>query len=298
MSLYVYMSEFFQNLQKCLEGKIEKVTDIVTNKKNDILTKIQDTAIFKNGFSVLFWLIKQNEHLKAKSKQIYNSNALVKKTVDVSIYAFYYVSACLCNNRIEPFKTNRISSSVLMKKNPTMFMGEEYFYTELYDFMKEPIIENCSTGFIDSCYTLNSMVSNTANIDEGMVTMKVGEQYINYIYPKKTDDNITLEFPLIPCSYNFLSIKYTHPTMDDDAIYIDLDKQYYYCKNEILSPLFIKRCLEHQASNYYFDMNYKLEIIDNNVETVILTSNQYILLEESKYTLMNILPLKNRGKRV
>jgi len=81
--------------------------------------------------------------------------------------------------------------------------------------------------------------------------------------------------------------------MEDDAIFIDLDKQYYYSKNEILSPLFIKRYLEHQSSNYYFDMNYKLEIIDNNVESVVLTSKQYILLEESKYSVVGIKPLKN-----
>jgi len=260
------------------------------NKKNDILNKIQETALFKHALNTLFWLIKQKEYLKVKSKQIYNSNMIIKKTVDVSVYSVYYIAALLLNQRIEPFTTNWICSSVLMKKNPAMFIGEEYFYTELYDFMKEPIDENCNTGFIDSCYTLNSMVSNTANIDEGMVTMKVGEQYINYIYPKSKDDNITLEFPLVPCSYNFLSIKYTHPTMDNESVYIDLDKQYYFSKNDILSPLFIKRYLEHQPSNYHFDMSYELEIIDNNVETVVLKSNQYILLEESKYTVMNIQP--------
>jgi len=84
-----------------------------------------------------------------------------------------------------------------------MFTGDEYYYSELYDFMKEPNNENCNAGFIESCYTLNSMVFNTANIDEGMVTMKVGEKYINYIYPKRKEDNITIDFPLVPCSFNF-----------------------------------------------------------------------------------------------
>lgn len=283
------MADFFKNLQENVETTISGVIDKVTIKKREIWSDIQKSTVFSYGVVVLFWLIKQIESVKSKSKQIYNSNSLIKSAVDVTIYSVRVSLAAMRNQRIEPFKTNWISTAVLMKKNPSMFTGEEYSYLDLYDFIKEPIDENLVIGFTDSCQTLNSMVSNTANMEEGMVTMKVGEQYVNYIYPKPKDSEKAIEIPLVPCKFSFLSIQYTHPLMDE-TIYIDLDKQFYYSKNEILSPLFIQRCLEYQPANYHFDMDYELHIIDNDIETFSLKSNQYILLSETKYEIVNLRP--------
>jgi len=283
------MADFFKNLQECAETTISNGIKAVTNKKNEIWSDIQKSTLFSYGVISAFWLIKQVESVKAKSKQIYNSNSLIKAVVDIFVYSARMGMATLRNQRIEPFKSNWISTSVLMKKNPSMFTGAEYSYLDLYDFIKEPIDKNLVIGFTDSCQTLNSMVSNTANMEEGMVTMKVGEKYVNYIYPKPKDGEKAIEIPLVPCKFSFLSIQYTHPLMDE-TIYIDLDKQFYYSKNEILSPLFIQRCLEYQPANYHFDMDYELHIIDNDIETFSLNSNQYILLSETKYEIVNLRP--------
>ena len=73
-----------------------------------------------------------------------------------------------------------------------------------------------------------------------------------------------------------------------ESIFIDIDKEYYYAYNEILSPLFIQRYLEYQPLNYIFDMDYELEVMDNDINTHVLTSKQYILLADSTYTIKNI----------
>jgi hypothetical protein len=280
------MVEFFQNLKECIENTISDIKKYLFKTRDEVFEEAQKTVVFAYFLSTVLWTVKQNESLKTKAKHIYNTNDIVKKVVDITIYSVKNVFAALNNQRIEPFKSNWICTSILLKKNPDMFIGNTYSYMDLYDFIKEPIEENCNIGFVDGCETLNSMVSNTSNIEEGMVTMKIGEQYVNYVCPKPTDKSVVLELPLVACNFTFLSIQYTHPLMED-TIYIDLDKKYYYNKNEILSPLFIKRCLEHQPRNYHFDMDYVIHIIDNDIETFTLSSGQYILLNEKKYSIVN-----------
>jgi len=120
---------------------------------------------------------------------------------------------------------------------------------------------------------------------EGMVTLKVENKYANQVFLKPRPVTMSAVLPLVPSPHFFLSIKYTHPLMKT-SIYIDLDKGYYNVNNEILSPLFIKRYLEHQPLNYHFDLDYVVEILDNNVQTVELRSSQYVLLGNSEYVVV------------
>ena len=91
----------------------------------------------------------------------------------------------------------------------------------------------------------------------------------------------------MPSKHRFISVKYKQSKMDE-PIFIDIDNEYYYAYNEVLSPLFIKRYLEYQPMIYDFDMDYQLEVMDNDINTFVLTSKQYILLAESTYTIKNI----------
>ena len=136
------------------------------------------------------------------------------------------------------------------------------------------------------CKSANIICLNTKNMNESMVTMKIDNQYINNIFPKNGEHVFELSLPLMPCKFQFLSIKYSHKYMSND-IYIDIDKNYYCDKNEILSPLFIKKYLEHQPINYHFDMDYTIDIIDNDVTTFSLKNNQHILLYESTYVVVH-----------
>jgi hypothetical protein len=235
------------------------------------------------------WFIKKVELIKSRGRQVYDTNHMFKGLVDRVIYGSNSVCSLFLNYRIEPFQTNWICVSVLLKKNPLVFFSDEFEYLETYDFIRDQTdavsVETYVDGFIDSYNTINSILYSSHNMGEGMVTMKIGDQYINHIYPCEEEGEISVEFPLVSCDFSFLSIKYTHPLMDS-VIYLDLDKNYFYNGNKILSPLFIKRYLAHQYLNYHFDMDYIVEIIDNDVETFSLTSNQYILLGESRYSIV------------
>ena len=70
-----------------------------------------------------------------------------------------------------------------------------------------------------------------------------------------------------------------------------MDRNGYLIGNEILSSTFIKRALEYMNDRKSFDMTYSLKIMDNNLDTFVLKSDEYIVLERDSYKIMK----KNGG---
>lgn len=271
-----------------------EVADIITNLKKQVTSKfygvfekIMSSNIGLYAYYGITWYVKTSEKVKQNCKSYYNSYPVIKTVVDNSLYGAKYLLAVINNQKIEPMCSNWICNTFLMVRDPTRFIGDPYYYIDMYEFLKTPTDSNDS--YSGAAMSMDSIIRSSNIIKEGMVTMKNGNQYANTIYfkNKKVAINDLIELPTQPNGLSFLSIKYTHPIMKNH-IFIDIEKGYFYANNEILSPLFIKRYLEHQAINYHFDLDYVIEIIDNNIESLQLKSNQYILLGESTYTVMNI----------
>lgn len=260
---------------------------IIKNKLATTIDNIKKTNFGLYAYYGLTWYVKTSEKIKQKAKILYNSHPNVRTVVDNSLYGARYLLAIANNQKIEPMNSNWICNTFLMVRDPNRFVGDPYYFLDMYEFLKTN--DSLAETYSGASLSMESIISSSNIIQEGMVTMKNGNQYKNNVYfkNKKLTTNNLLEVSNEPLKYSFLTIKYTHPIMKDH-IFIDLDKGYYYADNEILSPLFVKRHLDHQSANYYFDMEYVIEIIDNNVESLQLKSNQYILLNETTYTVMNI----------
>ena len=268
--------------------------DIIANIKNQVVSKYK--AFFENIMSSnvglyayygITWYVKTSENVKLRGKRIYNRYSIVKTFVDHSLYVARYLLAVINNQKIEPMSSKWICNTFLMFRDPNKFVGESFYYIDTYEFLKSST--DLPDSYSEAATSTDSIIRSSTIIQEGMVTIKNDNQYANTIYfkNKPTAINEPNELPTEVSSISFLSIKYMHPIMKDD-IFIDIEKGYYYANNEILSPLFIKRHLEHQATNYHFDMDYEIEIIDNDIKKFELKSNQYILLGKSTYTVMNI----------
>jgi len=272
--------EFFKN---SIIMNIEKTKERTTEIKSIAINKIQKYELDVKAFEWFLFCINQSNKVVIYFDHIYETNPKVQKVTDHFIYFFRYVYSAISNQKIEPMKTNWICTSVLMKRN-TNLVGEEIYFNDTYEYMN-------TNEFMDtlkeSCGDISSIVASTDNILEGMVTMKMGDQYINRIFFNKNEAKVETELPLVPSKHRFISVKYTHPNMDE-PIFIDIDKEYYYANNEILSPLFIKRYLEYQPLVYDFNMDYEVEIIDNDINNYKITSKQYILLADSTYVIKNI----------
>ena len=56
--------------------------------------------------------------------------------------------------------------------------------------------------------------------------------------------------------------------------------------NELFTPAFVLRQLQTQTLYYYYDMDYELTILDQELRTVKLNSKQYILLHKNAYEII------------
>jgi hypothetical protein len=274
------MKNILINLYNNMNTFIEKIK---SKTKETILKKLEENNILEKCFILINTYAMQKEKVIGILNRIYHYEPNLKIFIDKMVYFVKYVYCLVSNQNIEPMNNNWICTSVLLKQS-SKFIDEYYYFKESYEFMNtDDILEPLK----EMSYNITSIVESTDNIVEGMITMKNAEKYINRIFFNKNKAKIETELPLVPSKHRFISVKYTHPNMDE-PVFIDIDNEYYYANNEILSPLFIKRYLEYQPLIYDFDMNYELELMDNDINSYKLTSKQYILLADNTYTIKNI----------
>lgn len=88
---------------------------------------------------------------------------------------------------------------------------------------------------------------------------------------------------LLKSKVSFLCILYAHPKMKNE-ITLKLPHSCYYVGNQILSAAYVYRLLEYTVGYmFYFDMSYKVKIIDASMKYTELSSNEYIELEHCGY---------------
>ena len=74
----------------------------------------------------------------------------------------------------------------------------------------------------------------------------------------------------------------------ESTIVIELDPSLYLVGNEILSAGFIERYLEYQDLAFVFDTEYVLDIMDSKIKMLTLTSDQYVVLDKTEYSVIRV----------
>jgi len=192
--------------------------------------------------------------------------------------------------KIEPLTSYWISTSVLSKRDKNRFVGEEYTLLESYEFIKNPkqLMDGRTTteiSYNEMCDVVDTIVLNSPTYIEGLVKMKLGDDYVIRIFDNNNGKFTEFKYPLIASKARFLSIEYTHPFMKN-VIVFHLDKSVYYAGNQILSPTFVKSYLEHQSELYHFDMDYVLKVMDNDINSFELGFDRHVVLTEEGYTIL------------
>ena len=219
---------------------------------------------------------------------VYNNNTFIKNIVDNTSYKFKYVVARYNNHRIEPFNTTWVCVSILLMNDTEHIVGNNYIYIEDYHYIKPHVNEDISRiQHYNNCLRHLSetarSICNSDNVKDTMVTMKAGDIMFTKTYNKDLIMNEEEQLYLnIQSKVSFISIEYTHPSMQSKII-INIPKNTYFVNNIVLSSVFIKRYLEYQSENYVFDDKYVIQIMDNNINMFSLKHNEYILIKEKSY---------------
>jgi hypothetical protein len=111
------------------------------------------------------------------------------------------------------------------------------------------------------------------------------EIFKSYILKKNVEKRtfITQNIKL-QVNYDFLLIEYIIP---NNRIIIKLSKKELYVGNEILSKDFIFNYLKNNNIDKYIFLDYKLNILDENIKEICLDKNSYLLLKKDTYIIMN-----------
>jgi hypothetical protein len=245
------------------------------------------------ALNIIIFYSRFIETVKKYWSEFYNFHPIITDIVDNVCYLIRFFMAMMVDQHIEPMASNWVNTSILLKRDTTRFEGEPYIFVEKYDMMNMYIISDNDSydsffinSFKEACDCAKSIAYNNKSIVESLITMKFEDKYIHYTFYKENDENDPVTLPLIPCKTKFLTVEYTHPRMTY-GIFLELDKNVYYANNEILSPLFILRCLKYQSKAFVFDMNYKIKILDENIHSFELTSNQHIFLHKASYKVVS-----------
>jgi len=273
------------------------------------IPKLDSIKTFSINLAIIS--VKKYTEYSLIAQKIYASSPMIQKTVTI-IYSIYLLChKTIYNYKIEP-NTTIVGKKINVWINTILYLDDYHNFEESYDFLSiegfaEPAallakqnldslsripfakLGNPTTNeneSIQPCLLMyNDIVDKNKHIDytNYLMLMKFYDTYLAHI--NLYHENINM-ISFIPSTVSFLTIQYTHPRQPQ-PVSIVLPKGMYTVGNELFSPIFVLRCLKYQTQSYYFDMNYSLKIIDNNIEIVKLTSKQYVKIEEKSYKIIH-----------
>lgn len=255
-----------------------------------IIEKVKNYDYHALGLKIAFYA----GHAKQFLVETYEKNCKKGDPIDVAketaYYYLKYIHSAILSYHIEPMDNEWISTSCIYQ-TPFDKATMTYTFNENYEPMtksdENDTAESVSVNPLDQFniwfHAAQNVIKANKNIEECLLTMKSGDKYIYKICNR--ENKCYHELPNELSKIKFLNIEYNHPE-NEKSITIEIDRNGYLVGNEILSNTFIKRALEYMNDRKSFDMRYTLKIMDNNLDSVVIFSDEYIVLEKNSYKIM------------
>ena len=301
-SMGISLSEFYMNNYLSARSFIENTFNTIAEFFFSYLYLyfIYTRTFFINNY---FSILRTYVNITQKIAVFYENNPAIYNFVNKLTYCCMFSYMSLLNRKIEPFESDWICVSILydnsMKQQKNLLLladtnKDKIGYLDTYIYTNEILRAFNSTDPFLLCtmfryellvkfYTIwteniKLIFDYSRYCDEILLTMKYKNTYRTMSFFRSTY-NIppTIFFQVSPYSARFLSIKYNHPKMQT-SIFLEVPNSMYYNHNHILSALFVKRLLVHQRFEYAFDMEYTLDIMDDDLNYINLVSSQFIIL--------------------
>jgi hypothetical protein len=255
------------------------------------------------GFSCMNVYSNAYIYIRKIAKKCYDENDSVRKYTDAVMNFLYIVRNRIQTYKTEPFYDVWFSIAYMQRDeyrdNYMNLNTKEFVYFPLLDYLclstVRRFIESDSPESVNSVKELFKIIYVRLNslpfrahcdyYTDYLILFKCPSKYICRIGtfdrefdPSKDSDDITLNRTKKP----FLCVKYFHPKMEK-KIYLDIDAGFFVENNELLSPMFVYRCLMYQKESYIYDSDYKIHILDNMMKTTSLDRTSYILITKYGY---------------
>jgi len=276
------------NFFYAITSGIDEQTDSHVEKYTFII-KLMEPLLLES----VFWYNQKKIQFENLMRTLYNMDPIIQTLVDICIIFigfFQWIYFRATHLRIEP-GGDWLSMSALLEypgeTNPHYLYNfvEKYeqtdstgIWTELNDGKLIDRPEHC----MEMVY---NKAKNTINYDhhtkEILLIIKYSGDYVVRTCIDPSIEYRPVIIPRVKSHVDLLCIEYRHPKMTL-PVSITIPKSYFWVGNELLSMAFVQRMLEYQPLyiQYYFDENYVVNIIDQNIQQYQLNRNTYIVLEE------------------
>ena len=226
-------------------------------------------------------------HIQCYYKTLYESYPIVNIFSENVYNMLNYVKSMIFNYQIEPFDYfwSCVAYTELNKNNKITYEYNDYYSHLSYNQKPDP---NIALEY-DKVFSVSKSIK-TNSVHEHLILVKFYDKCISRVHCMNTTNDTKInngDVQLLPCEKPFVSVVYSHPKMNH-VIYLDIDPMFYLNENEILSPVFILRLLKYQKTPFFFDNDYSIEIMDNDINVIHLTNKHYILLHENSYGVVDI----------
>lgn len=221
---------------------------------------------------------------------LYNNYPEVKRCVDIGLYSIRYINSKMNNSKIEPLNDNWVRTSFLLKNNETFFTGNKYIYMDNYEYLNTDVNEDYSPKeMIQQSFDyfhniVKAMCQTNINLIQTMTTMNKNKNYAMSISYDKETNPPNFKAPFREACNPFISIEYVDSSKDTKIVLEP--ENCWFVGNSMLSPIHVRQLLEYQELPFQFDLDYTLNIIDNDMNMYTMNKDQYIYINEEGYAIV------------
>ena len=261
--------------------------------------------IYNSVLSFCILLFKYYIHIYTHIQQTYNHlyGEYPYFTLAMDELSFYnkLFYSWIGNYHIEPNEKGWVLSHFLMEDKTVinnkcyehcLEKVSSYLCKEL-QYLPPKCLEDVATKYDNTINAIKSITYGSNKVQEGLLIMKLYDKYIYRSVFHGISLSIDPSLPIDPCKNYFINVEYRHPTLTH-AISIELTNMYL-VNNIVLSPLFLHYVLSLQPLPYIIDQDYTINIMDQDINMVTLTHQNYILFDNDKY---HVKQWKNIGKNM
>jgi len=244
---------------------------------------------------IFYWTTKQWVTLQQYTKKMYKKHETFRIIVDRTFHLYDTIDKMSTTHLIEPETSGYfcICTSSLSIVSPeetdtntyisdshenTYTYHEKYSYFETTQIRTDEDVHNAINVYHKHLDDNHDMIENRY---QSLCMMKYSNKYVIQVYPCILPET---EMTFIQSSVR-LMVEYTHPKQSQQ-ITLTIPKTMYIEGNHILSSMFVLRLLKYQSEKFHFDMDYKLKIIDDEINMFELSSHQFIVLTDNTYRII------------
>ena len=217
--------------------------------------------------------------LERTGQWFYDQNQIVRAPVDAVWWLREHIAFLLSNRKLEPNSPYWMNVCRLTIPNDRQRKTD---YFETYNVNPYPHIDEMQLTFGDTFTSVNTkdyVSQSAAYTDDTIIILKTETLNQTPVYKVVLCNGLARDIPDVTnlqlSRMRLLSVGYNHPMLKE-PILLEIPREMLVVGNELLSPVFVRRCLEYQGYGTEFRLDYWIHVIDGAINQYRLSNMEFL----------------------